>query len=134
MPRLRHALLIRSMAANPPSGLGREAEKIVSEPVTEKPEDTHNEYETSSQVLRGDEAGSVSVLPDDAHTKALTRKLLWKLDTRYAPTMLWEQCSMLNSSIRLESFPFSPSFSSAPFSIGQMWATPKSSVSKRISV
>jgi hypothetical protein len=57
-------------------------EKVTREPLAEKPEDA--QFETSSQVLPGDKAGSISASVNDANTKALTRKLLWKLDTRYA--------------------------------------------------
>ena len=58
-------------------------EKVTKGPVAEKPDDFEHEFETSSQVLPSDKIGSASALEDDAHTKALTRKLLWKLDTRY---------------------------------------------------
>ncbi len=78
------------MAAVPPGYYGTEDEKVVAEPVSEKPDDVQNEFETSSQVNAGDKAASASRLTDDAHTKALTRKLLWKLDTRYVlSSNLW---------------------------------------------
>lgn len=54
-------------------------EKAAVDPMAEKPEDLQNEFETSSK----DKAAVVSVLNEDADTKALTRKLLWKLDSRY---------------------------------------------------
>ena len=55
-------------------------EKTMSRPLPEKPEDA--QFEASSGL--GDKRGSVSASGDDPHTKALTRKLLFKLDTRYA--------------------------------------------------
>jgi hypothetical protein len=57
-------------------------EKVAHKPMAEKPDDA--QFETSSQVPSVHKSGSVSALADDANTQALTRKLLWKLDTRYA--------------------------------------------------
>ena len=57
-------------------------QKVAQEPVAEKPEDAR--FETSSQVASAGKADSALALSDDANTKALTRKLLFKLDTRYA--------------------------------------------------
>ncbi|KIW32027.1 uncharacterized protein PV07_03606 [Cladophialophora immunda] len=72
-------------------------EKVARDPVVEKPEETQNEFETSSQVLPGDKTGSATALGDDAQTKALTRKLLWKLDTRILPVLaLLFLCSFLD--------------------------------------
>lgn len=46
-------------------------EKVDSQPAIEKPEAVQNEFEAT----RG--------LSDVEHTKKLTKRLLWKLDTRY---------------------------------------------------
>lgn len=45
------------------------------DPDAEKVEETQNEYRTGK-------AGNEPSFEDDAHTRAVTRKLLFKLDTR----------------------------------------------------
>lgn len=53
--------------------------KVHLEPDAEKAEEIQNEYR-----YQADRADSVSPADNDAHVKELTRKLLFKLDTRYA--------------------------------------------------
>ncbi|ETI22534.1 hypothetical protein G647_06609 [Cladophialophora carrionii CBS 160.54] len=70
-------------------------EKVAHEPMAEKPDDA--QFETSSQAPSAHKNNSVSALDDDAHTRALTRKLLWKLDTRILPVLaLLFLCSFLD--------------------------------------
>jgi hypothetical protein len=63
------------MATNP---AGEFENKVHLEPDAEKAEETQNEY-------KPDKAGSGPLVDNDAHIKAVTRSLLFKLDTRYAP-------------------------------------------------
>jgi len=63
------------MAANPQGA-------VDTPPAAEKPEDLQTEF--GSTVQPDGKAGSMSLSADDAHVEALTRKLLFKLDTRYA--------------------------------------------------
>ncbi|EXJ86137.1 hypothetical protein A1O1_06507 [Capronia coronata CBS 617.96] len=63
----------------------------------QKPEDVQNEFQTSSSVIHIDKAASESGSPGDAHRKALTRKLLFKLDSRILPVLaLLFLCSFLD--------------------------------------
>lgn len=61
------------MASNPAG----EFENNVHVEDAEKAKETRNEYEP-------DKAGSSTPVDNDAHIKAVTRNLLFKLDTRYA--------------------------------------------------
>lgn len=61
--------------ASTPSGEFENKVRLESD--ADKAEETQNEYQP-------DKAGSDPLVHDDAHTKAVTRSLLFKLDTRYA--------------------------------------------------
>ena len=90
----------------------------------EKPGDVQIEFETSIQVAGKDE--SFPANRDAHHDKVLTRKLLFKLDTR---------CVLLKSCISSELTTFfaeSSSCSYAPFSTEPTSATPKSWASRKI--
>ena len=64
-------------------------EKLAPKLWAEKSEDA--QLETSSQPPAADKDGSISVLDADTNTKALTRKLLFKLDTRCVLSTLGSQ-------------------------------------------
>lgn len=66
------------MHANPRTGSGREEAHVDLDTAMEKPDDVQNEFGTNDRGV------SVAALTEDPNAKALTRKLLWKLDTRYA--------------------------------------------------
>lgn len=59
-----------TMATSTENTRDRSLEKVDSQPAMEKPVDIQNEFEAQRD------------LDDDEHTKKLTRKLLFKLDTR----------------------------------------------------
>jgi hypothetical protein len=119
------------MAAIPKDRADTAEAKVDSELVGEKPEDVQNEFELASQVLAGDKNGSIPGLDGDAHTKALTRSLLWKLDTRYA--FVGDIVASCSPRFRLGSYRSLPSCSYVLSSTAQMWATPKSWVWRAMS-
>lgn len=99
----------------------------------EKPEDIQLEYETSSRQV----AGEIEPLPgtqDAHHSKALTRRLLWKLDTRcvlFEPTPVSPE-SLVLKHLHVGSSPFFASCFYAHSSTEPTSATPKSWASRRI--
>ncbi len=117
-------LLRRDMMANSPHRNDVEVEVD-----DEKPEDYQNEF------TPGDKAGYGSALTDDAHTRALTRKLLWKLDIRYVDSPLYMISRILNSlSAESGSFRSWPSSFCAPSLTARMLETPKSLGWRKMSV